>query len=82
MKTYLGHAGNIDGSGRLKIMYQVLNRAGKKGISGFNIQARTQCLSVSRDIDDLRKNGKTIFCINHGKNKNGRLVNKYYLVGK
>ena len=82
MRAYLGHAGNLDGSKRLKVMYQVLSRAGKRGVSGFHIQARTQCLSVSRDIDDLRKNGKTIFCINHGKNSSGRLLNKYYLVGK
>jgi len=51
-------------------------------VTGIEIQAATHTTSVSRDVDELRKNGFDIDCDYFGMSEAGRKIYNYQLMGE
>jgi len=72
------HAARLEDSDRLQRLDRYLIDGGKNGRTTWDIMANCDCGGVSRDIDELRKNGINIVCRYEGKNQNGRKVFRYF----
>ena len=75
------HAGNPERSRRLARLLDLL-QASPRGITTAEIQIWTGSMAPATDVSELRQSGYRITRTCEGKNKNGRQVNRYTLLGK
>jgi hypothetical protein len=72
------HAARLKDSERLQRLDRYLIDGGKNGRTTYEIMANCDCGGVSRDIDELRKNGINVVCRYEGMNTNGRKLFRYF----
>jgi hypothetical protein len=81
MKKRTHHAANVRTSSRLKKYLSALNTMCE--FTSIQLQRLTNSVSVSSDIDELRKNGVEVLPARYiGRNKNGRHIYGYKLASK
>lgn len=72
------HAARLKDSERLQRLDRFLIDKGKIGATTFEIMEACNSGGVSRDVDELRKNGIEVVCRYVGLNDNGRKVFRYF----
>ena len=78
LKPRFHHAAKFKDSPRLQALDKFLISKGKAGATTFEIMEACNCGGVSRDVDELRKNGIDVVCRYVGLNANGRKVFCYW----
>ena len=72
------HAARLKDSERLQRLDRFLIDKGKAGASTYEIMAACNTGGVSRDVDELRKNGINVVCKYEGRSQNGRKLFRYF----
>lgn len=72
------HAAKLKDSERLQRLETFLISGGRRGRTTLEIQEHCRTGGVSRDVDELRKNGVKVVCQYEGRNVNGRKVFCYW----
>ncbi len=72
----------LENSPRLQRALDALLRAGKNGLTTFDLFVATGSMAVHSDVSEIRANGYDISCAMVGKNASGRRVYRYTLEGK
>lgn len=67
--------------GDMKAVAEVLYKAGKRGITGWPLMHRAECMNITGRISDLRRRGFWIICRRDGRSRRGKTLYRYWLCG-